>query len=59
MKIGGRTRLKVSRPEAWETLTNPRKVTSLLPRGEGSSKRPNEFGGEYIRLHFQPSGTAS
>ncbi len=34
MKIGGRTRLKVSRPEAWETLTNPRKVTSLLPRGE-------------------------
>ncbi len=34
MKIGGHTRLNTPRTEVWETLTDPRKVTPLLPGGE-------------------------
>lgn len=34
MKIGGHTRLNVSRSEVWRTLTDPGKVTALLPGGE-------------------------
>lgn len=34
MKIGGHTRLDAPRSEVWETLTDPGKVTALLPGGE-------------------------
>jgi uncharacterized protein len=34
MKIGGHTRLNAPRSEVWETLTDPGKVTALLPGGE-------------------------
>lgn len=34
MNIGGHTRLDISRSEVWGTLTDPGKVTALLPGGE-------------------------
>lgn len=34
MKIGGHTRLNAPRVEVWQTLTDPEKVTPLLPGGE-------------------------
>jgi len=37
MRIQGSTSVSASRDEAWETLTDPRKVTELLPDGEITS----------------------
>jgi carbon monoxide dehydrogenase subunit G len=34
MKLGGHTRLNAPRSEVWKTLTDPERITPLLPSGE-------------------------